>query len=178
MCAAAAAAVVGAAATRFIAAAPFHSVHRAREAHDGPLALDLGNLMACDISTIDAAAFAGGPAATDAACHRLAQTIFQSLAARLFALPSEAAPVGRIAHLPAPSTVLPREKPIPKPRPPTKWELFAQVRRVGQRVFANRAVSHAISDAALESLLPGGCCWQLATLPAFPFSYLLAAEGH
>ncbi|KAI7840975.1 hypothetical protein COHA_005204 [Chlorella ohadii] len=74
------------------------------EAHDGPLALDLGNLMACDISALDAAAFAGGPAATDATCHRLAQTIFQSLAARLFALPSEAAPVGRIAHLPAPTT--------------------------------------------------------------------------
>lgn len=103
------------------------------EAHDGPLALDLGNLMACDISTIDAAAFAGGPAATDAACHRLAQTIFQSLAARLFALPSEAAPVGRIAHLPAPSTVLPREKPIPKPRPPTKWELFAQRKGIEKR---------------------------------------------
>lgn len=85
--------------------------------------------MACDVSAIDAAAFAGGPAATDAACHHLAQTIFQSLAARLFALPSEAAPVGRIAHLPAPATVLPREKPIPKPRPPTKWEVFAQVRR-------------------------------------------------
>ena len=85
--------------------------------------------MACDVSAIDAAAFAGGPAATDAACHRMAQTIFQSLAARLFALPSEAAPVGRIAHLPAPTTVLPREKPIPKPRPPTKWEVFAQVRR-------------------------------------------------
>lgn len=106
-----------------------------REAFEGPLAIDLGNLMACDISPLDAAAFEGGPAATDEACHRLAQTIFQSLAARLFALPSEAAPVGRIAQLPPPTTVLPREKPIPKARPPTKWEVFAQVsggRREGE----------------------------------------------
>lgn len=50
----------------------------------------------------------------------------QSLTAKLFALPSEPAPVGRIAQLPAPTTALPREKPLPKPRPPTKWEVFAQ----------------------------------------------------
>lgn len=95
-----------------------------REAHEGPLTFDLGNLTAWDASAPDPAAFAAG---TDAACHTLAQSIFQTLAARLFALPSEAAPVGRVASLPAPTTVLPREKPIPKPKPPTKWEIFAQV---------------------------------------------------
>jgi regulator of ribosome biosynthesis len=92
--------------------------------YDGPLSFDLGNLLAWDASAIDAATFAGS--GTDAACHHLAQSIFQSLAARLFALPSEPAPVGRVAALPRPATVLPREKPIPKPRPPTKWEQFAQ----------------------------------------------------
>ncbi|KAL4446233.1 hypothetical protein ABPG77_003040 [Micractinium sp. CCAP 211/92] len=103
------------------------------EAHDGPLSFDLGNLTAWDASALDAAAFEGGPTATDAACQRLAQSIFQSLAARLFALPSEAAPAGRIATLPPPSTVLPREKPIPKPKPPTKWELFAQRKGIEKR---------------------------------------------
>lgn len=34
--------------------------------------------------------------------------------------------MGRIAHLPAPTTPLPRAKPLPKPRAPTKWEQFAQ----------------------------------------------------
>lgn len=34
--------------------------------------------------------------------------------------------VGRIAHLPAPKTPLPRAKPLPKPRAQTKWEQFAQ----------------------------------------------------
>lgn len=104
-----------------------------REAHDGPLSFDMGNLTAWDASALDAAAFEGGPAAADAACHRLAQSIFQSLAARLFALPSEAAPVGRIATLPPPTTVLPREKPIPKAKPPTKWELFAQRKGIEKR---------------------------------------------
>ncbi len=33
---------------------------------------------------------------------------------------------GRIAHLPAPTTPLPRAKPLPQPRAPTKWEAFAQ----------------------------------------------------
>lgn len=104
-----------------------------REAHDGPLTFDLGNLTAWDASAPDASAFEGGAGATNAACHHLAQTIFQSLAARLFALPSEAAPVGRLATLPPPSTVLPREKPIPKPRPPTKWEVFAQKKGIEKR---------------------------------------------
>ena len=31
-----------------------------------------------------------------------------------------------MANLPKPTTVLPREKPIPKPKPLTKWQKFAQ----------------------------------------------------
>ncbi|KAK4853450.1 hypothetical protein QYF36_009452 [Acer negundo] len=31
-----------------------------------------------------------------------------------------------IVKLPPPTTKLPREKHLPKPKPPTKWELFAQ----------------------------------------------------
>jgi regulator of ribosome biosynthesis len=31
-----------------------------------------------------------------------------------------------VAVLPPPTTILPREKPIPKPKPLTKWELFAK----------------------------------------------------
>ena len=50
----------------------------------------------------------------------------QALVERLFALPSQPVEGGRIAQLPSPSTPLPRAKPLPKPRAPTKWELFAQ----------------------------------------------------
>ncbi len=79
--------------------------------------------MAYDPQPVEASTFKEG---VDKACHTMATSIFQSLTRQMFNLPSESAPVGRIAELPAPSTILPREKPVPKPRPPTKWEIFAQ----------------------------------------------------
>jgi regulator of ribosome biosynthesis len=89
-----------------------------RDEYDGALEFDLGNLMAYDPSPIleDSSA---------SSYLNLATRIFQSLAKQIFSLPSEPAPVGRMALLPPPTTVLPREKPLPKPRPPTKWEAFA-----------------------------------------------------
>lgn len=101
-----------------------------REEHEGHLEFDLGNLAVFDPSPVDAATFQGD---AGAACKHLATSILQALTARLFSLPSEPAPVGRAAALPAPTTVLPREKPLPKPRPPTKWELFAQRKGIVKR---------------------------------------------
>ena len=86
--------------------------------------------MAYDTQPIDGRVFEAGE---DAGCHALATRAFQGLVKQLFNLPSSAAPVGRIASLPPPTTVLPREKPIPKPRPPTKWELFAQRKGITKR---------------------------------------------
>ena len=87
------------------------------------LDFDLGNLAAFDPSPVDTEQFAADP---DAACLTAASKITQALVAKLFSLPSEAADVGRVAQLPPPTTALPRAKPIPKPREPTKWEKFAQ----------------------------------------------------
>lgn len=84
---------------------------------------DLGNLLAYDPQPVDANTFKNGVGET---CLDVATKVTQALVKRLFSLPSTPAPVGRIAMLPPPVTVLPREKPIPKPRPPTKWEIFAQ----------------------------------------------------
>jgi regulator of ribosome biosynthesis len=50
----------------------------------------------------------------------------QFLVARFFALPSEPVEGGRLVHLPPAVTALPREKPIPKPKPLTRWEKFAK----------------------------------------------------
>lgn len=94
-----------------------------RDEHEGHLEYDLGNLMAYDPSPVDAASFQEG---TEEACHGMATRIFQALTRQIFALPSEADSVGRLAELPPPTAVLPREKPLPKPRAPTKWEVFAQ----------------------------------------------------
>jgi hypothetical protein len=90
---------------------------------EGQLDFDLGNLAGFDPSPVDTEQFAADP---DAACLTAASKITQALVAKLFSLPSEAADVGRVAQLPPPTTVLPRAKPIPKPREPTKWEKFAQ----------------------------------------------------
>ncbi|CAL8467031.1 g6567 [Coccomyxa elongata] len=91
--------------------------------YEGELQYDLGNMMASDHGPLDQARFRDD---TNRACLEVATQTTQSLVARLFELPSEAALEGRIAHLPAPTTPLPRAKPLPQPRAPTKWEAFAQ----------------------------------------------------
>ena len=90
---------------------------------EGQLDFDLGNLAAFDPSPVDTEQFAADP---EAACLTAASKITQALVAKLFSLTSEAADVGRVAQLPPSTTALPRAKPIPKPREPTKWEKFAQ----------------------------------------------------
>ncbi|CAL9168635.1 unnamed protein product [Musa hybrid cultivar] len=54
----------------------------------------------------------------------------QALADSLFALPSSDDPDGLVVLLPQPTTKLPREKHLPKPKPPTKWELFAKMKGI------------------------------------------------
>lgn len=39
---------------------------------------------------------------------------------------------GVLLTLPPPTTVLPRHKPLPTPKPPTKWELFARKKGIGK----------------------------------------------
>jgi regulator of ribosome biosynthesis len=45
---------------------------------------------------------------------------------------------GVILSLPPPSTSLPREKPVPKPREPTKWERFAAKRGIKPKTREQR----------------------------------------
>lgn len=56
----------------------------------------------------------------------LALTSTQSLISALFNLPVHPSDNGPTAKLPNPVTQLPREKPLPKAKPPTKWERFAK----------------------------------------------------
>lgn len=39
---------------------------------------------------------------------------------------------GVLLTLPAPNILLPRHKPLPTPKPPTKWELFARKKGIGK----------------------------------------------
>lgn len=56
----------------------------------------------------------------------IATKITQSLFNKLFTLPTLAIPGGLLARLPHPIEALPRSKPVPKPKPLTKWQQFAK----------------------------------------------------
>ncbi|XP_062985926.1 ribosome biogenesis regulatory protein homolog [Elgaria multicarinata webbii] len=104
------------------------------------LEFDVGNLLAVDKNPAPrAVAREGGAAAAasspqrEALLRALARDNVQLLVGQLWALPSEragglAGPV--VARLPEPSTRLPREKPLPKARPLTKWEQFARLKGI------------------------------------------------
>jgi regulator of ribosome biosynthesis len=112
-----------------------------REEYEGSLEFDLGNLCAYDAQPVDEKAWSSYAKKKNASLeeyHRkIATQIFQSMTHKLFELPYEIVPVGRIAELPPPTTVLPREKPLPKPRAPTKWEVFAQRKGIQKRKRSN-----------------------------------------
>lgn len=57
----------------------------------------------------------------------------QALVGALFSLPITRSEEGPLAQLPPPTTQLPRAKPLPKPKPPTKWEQFAKARGIQHR---------------------------------------------
>ncbi len=64
----------------------------------------------------------------------LARDGVQALIASLFSLPTKASPDGPLAVLPPPAYQLPRAKPLPKPKPPTKWERFAAAKGIQHKV--------------------------------------------
>ncbi|KAL2338355.1 hypothetical protein Fmac_012801 [Flemingia macrophylla] len=59
--------------------------------------------------------------------------LVQAIADALFTLPSTEDVDGPLVNLPQPLTKLPREKHLPKPKPPTKWEVFAKKKGIQKR---------------------------------------------
>jgi len=93
------------------------------------MAFDLGRLSCFNTTPVAGKAnFSDGKAMAERARESV-----QLLVSRLFALPSEPAECGRLAELPAPTMVLPREKPVPKPKPPTRWEKFAKEKGIQKK---------------------------------------------
>ena len=68
----------------------------------------------------------------------LARDGVQVLFAALFSLPTKPSPDGPLAILPTPTYQLPRAKPLPKPKPLTKWEQFAAVKGIQKTVREKR----------------------------------------
>ncbi|XP_062203281.1 ribosome biogenesis regulatory protein homolog [Phragmites australis] len=94
--------------------------------------VDLGNLMAYDPSHHLAAAPSSRKELRED-CLRKGTELAQAVADALFALPPNEDRDGPIVRLPPPTTRLPREKHLPKPKPPTKWEQFAKMKGITKR---------------------------------------------
>ncbi|XP_020586854.1 ribosome biogenesis regulatory protein homolog [Phalaenopsis equestris] len=91
--------------------------------------IDLGSLIACDPSHH----FQPLPSSREELerqCLEKGTELVQEIVNVLFSLPASEELDGPIVQLPKPTTRLPREKHLPKPKPPTKWELFAKMKGI------------------------------------------------
>merc|ERR1712110_1074888 len=85
--------------------------------------VDSGHLAVFDPTPIDSASYRADP---EAFLQSHTGAALRLLMRQLQGLPQEQTRTGAIATLPQPETILPREKPIPKPKPLTRWQKFAQ----------------------------------------------------
>ncbi|KAL7936268.1 ribosomal biogenesis regulatory protein [Trichoderma chlorosporum] len=86
-----------------------------------PYTFDLGHLLAEDPNPV-----ALDRAAIDQSLAAIARDGAQSLINQLLTTcPLKSTTDGVLLTLPQPATRLPREKPVPQPKAPTKWERFA-----------------------------------------------------
>lgn len=95
-----------------------------------PVQVDLGLLAGFDNTPVDPEAY---KASLNSHILALTLTSTSSLLSSLFALPTTSGPAGPQFTLPAPTTILPREKPLPKPKPLTKWERFAKEKGISHK---------------------------------------------
>ncbi|KAK4754060.1 hypothetical protein SAY87_002164 [Trapa incisa] len=91
--------------------------------------VDLGNLMAFDC-THQLSSIPSSREELVEMCLQKGTELVQAVADALFNLPSTEDVDGPIVKLPPPITKLPREKHLPKPKPPTKWETFAKMKGI------------------------------------------------
>ncbi|KAF7311413.1 Ribosome biogenesis regulatory protein [Mycena kentingensis (nom. inval.)] len=95
-----------------------------------PLEVDAGLLLVTDLNPIDEESYAAN---LEEHLQALARDGVQALLGSLFSLPTQRSDEGPLAELPAPTTALPRSKPLPKPKPLTKWEQFAKAKGIQHR---------------------------------------------
>jgi len=82
--------------------------------------IDAGNMLLEDLQPISS-----GDANSSLFLKALARDNAQLLFNELFKLPLERVDNVLVVTLPTSTTLLPRDKPVPKPKPPTKWEAYA-----------------------------------------------------
>ncbi|XP_039265046.1 ribosome biogenesis regulatory protein homolog [Styela clava] len=97
---------------------------------DIDLEFDLGNLIATDSNLLDSQAFKQN---SEDYIKKLTRDNTQLLFNEIWKLPVERVQEAIVAKLPDCTTVLPREKKIPKPKPLTKWQQYAQLKGIQNR---------------------------------------------
>ncbi|TFK55633.1 RRS1-domain-containing protein [Heliocybe sulcata] len=95
-----------------------------------PLQVDAGLLTVTDLNPVDKESY---DANTEDYLLSTARDGVQTLFAALAAFPTVSSPYGALTQLPPPTTELPRAKPLPKPKPPTKWEQFAKAKGIQKK---------------------------------------------
>lgn len=91
---------------------------------------DLGSLLAVDPNLLDSQLLRQRK---DDYLLDLTRDNVQLLFNQIWELPSERIDEAIVAKLPPQKTILPRTKPAPKPRPPTKWEQYAKEKGINKK---------------------------------------------
>jgi len=87
-----------------------------------PYEFDLGVLSAFDMNPLDVESLKTNK---DSYLKAVARDGTQSIINAILSLPIKSTADGQIVELPAVKMLLPREKPVPKPKDSSKWEKFA-----------------------------------------------------
>lgn len=118
-----------------------------------PYTFDLGNLLCNDTNPIPQSASATSipEAILQSTARDCAQALLNQILSTCAITPSDDATSLTIA-LPAPTTLLPREKRVPEPKTKTKWEAFAEKKGIGK---GNKdAKSNLVFDQAKGEWVP------------------------
>lgn len=110
-----------------------------------PVTYDLGNLAVFDTNVLDKDALDTSNINREEIIKELSRDNVQLLINQLLSLPiktttDSASSSMTLLQLPDPMTELPREKPLPKPRQPTKWEKFAAKKGIKSKVKEGKKV--------------------------------------
>ncbi|ORX98152.1 RRS1-domain-containing protein [Basidiobolus meristosporus CBS 931.73] len=114
-----------------------------------PVDFDLALLAAYDQNPIEDSSFSGKKENVDAFLKEYTRGGAQLLINEIFKLPVEANDLGVVAKLPDQKTVIPREKPLPKAKPLTRWEKFAKAKGI-----QNKKRSRMVYDEATGEYKP------------------------
>ncbi|XP_063716175.1 ribosome biogenesis regulatory protein homolog [Symsagittifera roscoffensis] len=95
--------------------------------------VDIGNLLALDHNSLPVKIATYSESKRNDLLKSVARDCTQVIVNKLWQCPTKVDYDSVVALLPAPTFPIPREKPVPKSRPPTKWEEFAKKKGIQKK---------------------------------------------